>query len=122
MHLFPKELSREESAGGGIRIRWSDDENMRYTASALRANCPCAVCREKETAAEEEGDSLVLPVLSIAEAQPLSITAMQPIGNYAYNIAFSDGHDSGIFTIEYLRELGELQRSSQQGESRRGPS
>jgi DUF971 family protein len=31
---------------------------------------------------------------------------MAPVGNYAYAIAFSDGHDTGIYTIEYLRELG----------------
>jgi DUF971 family protein len=28
------------------------------------------------------------------------------VGNYAYSIAFSDGHDTGIFTLEFLRELG----------------
>ena len=31
---------------------------------------------------------------------------MKPVGNYAYSIAFSDGHDTGIFTFEFLRELG----------------
>jgi DUF971 family protein len=37
---------------------------------------------------------------------PLSISGMQPVGQYAYKIVFSDGHDSGIYTLEYLRELG----------------
>jgi DUF971 family protein len=37
---------------------------------------------------------------------PLAITGMQPVGQYAYKIVFSDGHDSGIYTLEYLRELG----------------
>jgi DUF971 family protein len=31
---------------------------------------------------------------------------MTPVGNYAYGIAFSDGHDTGIYTVDYLRELG----------------
>ncbi len=31
---------------------------------------------------------------------------MKPVGNYAYSIEFSDGHDTGIYTFEYLRELG----------------
>jgi len=31
---------------------------------------------------------------------------MDPVGNYAYRILFSDGHDTGIFTLELLRELG----------------
>jgi len=48
-----------------------------------------------------------LPTLTMAEAQPLRIVGMQPLGNYAYNVAFSDGHDTGIYTFELLRELGE---------------
>ena len=32
---------------------------------------------------------------------------MQPMGNYAYAIAFSDGHDTGIFAFDFLRQLGE---------------
>ena len=35
------------------------------------------------------------------------IKAMKPVGNYAYGIAFSDGHDTGIYTLEILRSLGE---------------
>jgi DUF971 family protein len=31
---------------------------------------------------------------------------MNPVGRYAYGIGFSDGHDTGIFTLESLRELG----------------
>jgi len=31
---------------------------------------------------------------------------MKPVGNYAYSIAFSDGHDTGIYTLELLRQLG----------------
>ena len=33
---------------------------------------------------------------------------MKPVGNYAYSIEFSDGHDTGIFTLEFLQSLGEL--------------
>ena len=36
------------------------------------------------------------------------IMGMKPVGNYAYGIEFSDGHDTGIYTFEYLRELGEV--------------
>ncbi|HVX62064.1 MAG TPA: gamma-butyrobetaine hydroxylase-like domain-containing protein [Pirellulales bacterium] len=32
---------------------------------------------------------------------------MKPVGNYAYAIEFSDGHDTGIYTCEFLRELGQ---------------
>ena len=48
-----------------------------------------------------------LTVISPAEAQPLAIASMKPVGNYAYSINFSDGHETGIYTLELLRELGE---------------
>ncbi|MEO8271398.1 MAG: DUF971 domain-containing protein [Aureliella sp.] len=106
MPLLPTSITRDGPSV--IVIQWSDDLNCRYTASELRKRCPCATCREKHTpAAATKGRPLGLPVLSMAEAQPLSIEGMRPVGNYAYNIAFSDGHDSGIFTFEFLRELGE---------------
>ncbi len=41
------------------------------------------------------------------EARPTRVEHMRPVGNYAYNIQFSDGHDSGIYTFDYLVELGE---------------
>jgi DUF971 family protein len=47
-----------------------------------------------------------LTVLSAAETKPIGITDMTPVGNYAYSIAFTDGHDTGIFTLERLLELG----------------
>ena len=71
----------------------------------LRSVCPCATCREKRAQPPEPAKGL-LPVLSLAEARPLAILGMKPVGNYAYSIAFSDGHDTGIFTLEFLRKLG----------------
>ncbi|MDZ4851139.1 MAG: DUF971 domain-containing protein [Pirellulaceae bacterium] len=88
-----------------LQITWSDGEVRRSSFGALRKACPCATCREKKRADASKKPNL-LPVLSAAEAQPLKIVAMRPVGNYAYNIDFSDGHGSGLFTIELLRELG----------------
>jgi DUF971 family protein len=49
----------------------------------------------------------ILSILTAEETVPLTIMGMKPVGNYAYNITFSDGHSSGLFTIELLRSLGE---------------
>ncbi|MBI1901773.1 MAG: DUF971 domain-containing protein, partial [Planctomycetia bacterium] len=38
--------------------------------------------------------------------KPLTIEGMTPVGSYAYSIAFSDGHSTGIYTLESLRQLG----------------
>ena len=86
-------------------VQWSDGQKREITVSQLRSACPCATCREKRAKPPEPAGGL-LPVLSLAEARPLAIQGMKPVGNYAYSIAFSDGHDTGIFTLEFLRELG----------------
>ncbi len=88
-----------------LRIEWSDGKRQELTVGQLREACPCATCREKRT--EPEPARLGgLPVLSLSEARPLAIQGMHPVGNYAYSISFSDGHDTGIYTLDFLRELG----------------
>lgn len=89
-----------------LRIEWSDGQVRQYRVSELRDHCPCATCREKR--AEPPPPPTMLTVLSSAEAKPLALSKMDPVGNYAYSITFSDGHDSGIYTFELLRELGQL--------------
>ncbi len=88
-----------------VDIVWSDGQRRRYTIGELREHCPCASCREKRKAAPPPTGAL--PVLSLEEAQPLKLLGMQPVGQYAYSVEFSDGHDTGIFTFEFLRELGQ---------------
>jgi len=47
-----------------------------------------------------------LPILAAGEIGLLQVTGMEPMGGYAYAIEFSDGHNSGIYTLEQLMELG----------------
>ena len=100
--------SIERDGDLGITIRWSDDLTSHWTTSQLRAACPCATCREKKRSLDSPNDqpasAPMLPVLSAAEAKPLRIDAMRPVGNYAYNISFSDGHSSGVFLFDLLRQ------------------
>lgn len=93
------ELTRPDE----LRIEWSDGVVRQYPVAELRKRCPCATCREKR---QQETEAL-LPVLSLAETLPTQIQEMRPIGNYAYSIAFSDGHDTGIFTLEFLRSFAD---------------
>ncbi len=87
-----------------LRITWTGGEVREYAIRELRDKCPCATCREKRNAPPPPATQL--PVLSTAETQPLRITAMKPVGNYAYSIDFSDGHDTGIYTLESLHNMG----------------
>ncbi len=89
-----------------LHIAWTDGEHREYSIQELRDRCPCATCREKRQ--QTASSPNLLPVISIQETQPLSIQGMKPVGSYAYGIHFSDGHDTGIYTLELLRELGEV--------------
>jgi len=105
MEIIPTAIRRADDST--ILIAWSDGSEMRYLAAELRKRCPCATCREKHAGTAAQEKPRALPVLSMAEARPVTISGMRPIGNYAYNIAFSDGHDSGIFTFDFLRSVGQ---------------
>ncbi len=78
-------------------ITWSDGHFSSYPSWYLRENCMCAECVEEFTGKRRIGHGSI----------PSSIERVDvsPVGNYALNFSWSDGHDSGIYTFEYLREL-----------------
>ena len=89
-----------------LQIQWSDGQTRSYGVRHLRENCPvCELHRKEQRSAPTCHRRF--PVLSTAEAQPLRIAHMEPMGRYAYSIRFSDGHDTGLYTLDALRELGE---------------
>lgn len=93
-----------------LHLEWSDGVCHRLPWRVLRDACPCATCRDQRTRppAPLSNDTL-LPVISAEEARPLTVRSVVPVGNYAYGIDFSDGHSTGIYRLEFLRELGEAQ-------------
>ena len=103
--MIPQPTKLELVNGDLLRISWSDGQVRDYVLRELRDACPCATCREKRNAPPLP--TTLLPIISDADIRPLRITAMKPVGNYAYSIDFSDGHNTGIYTLESLRELGE---------------
>lgn len=103
MSSTPSGLSLTED--NRLLIEWSDGQKRTYRFRDLRDLCPCATCREKRQ--QPPAPANQLQVLSPGETKPLKIEGMRPVGNYAYAIAFSDGHDTGIYTLDFLRELGE---------------
>lgn len=103
--LDPSSASNTGPQSPAIEIQWNDDTQHVYSAASLRAVCPCATCREKKRAKDDKPQ--LLPVLKIEETRPIDIKSMNLVGNYGYNIAFTDGHDSGIFTFEFLHGLSQ---------------
>ena len=77
-----------------IEILWNDGHKSLYQNGYLRDHCPCASCRERPVRS--------LPVLGSGELYPVQIGV---VGRYAISIQWSDGHDSGIYSYDTLRQL-----------------
>ena len=112
------------SLGGGVTIEWRDGHISRYSIAALRAACPCATCQDlhgegqSPTRMPEPPPANVLPLYKPTGA---TLTAVKPVGRYALNFIFSDGHSTGIFTWEYLRGLCRCEACSAGGRERPRP-
>jgi DUF971 family protein len=100
--LSLKSLKADREA---LLAQWNDGVTHRIPWRTLRENCPCATCRKDR--AEPAKPAAVFNILKPEEIGPIRVTGMFPIGNYAYQIDFSDGHKTGIFSLELLREIGE---------------
>ena len=80
-----------------VRILWKDGHESIYTGYALRVGCRCALCVD-----EMSGNTRLREESISKDVRPLSI---DPVGRYAIRFQWSDGHSTGIYTFELLREL-----------------
>jgi DUF971 family protein len=96
-------------------IEWNDGHRSVHAWTHLRQECPCAGCRE-----ERQKPPDPFRVLKASELVPLKPVRIEPIGRYAYKITWSDGHDSGIYTLEHLRSLCQCAECTQVGNREQG--
>ena len=87
-------------AGRELALAWADGHESFIPFDALRAHCPCALCRAESRDARDEGP---LRLVRGPERGQIRITQLAPVGAYAVQIEWSDGHDTGIFSFEALR-------------------
>jgi DUF971 family protein len=73
-----------------------------------RFSLPCEFLRVHSPSAEVRGHGLGQEVLQ-AGKKDVNIRAIEPVGSYAVKLVFSDGHDTGLYSWEYLHELGRNQ-------------
>jgi DUF971 family protein len=102
----PMDVKVRVSTGEGVEITWSDGHVSRYPFSYLRDLCPCALCndeREKNARMKTAGGTpaAVLPIFK----PRVTAKGANAVGNYALQIQFSDGHTTGIYSYEHLREI-----------------
>ena len=76
-----------------------------------RFSLPCEYLRVFSPSAEVRGHGPGQEVLQVGKRN-VEIKEIEPVGNYAVKLSFSDGHDTGLYSWDYLHELGEKQESS----------
>ena len=90
--VYPEEVRREVQSAT-LRVTWSDGHLSAYPFAYLRGWCPCAGCQG------HGGDKRYI------HAPNNDLTSVAVVGKYALNLKWGDGHETGIYTYRYLREL-----------------
>jgi DUF971 family protein len=93
---FPQSLELTDG-DSVLQIAWDDGHISRLRLDALRAACSCAVCQGHHPSQSKNLKPDQFPGIRIAD--------IAPVGRYAYHIVWSDGHDTGIYTLKTLREF-----------------
>ena len=89
----PRELKLDEAARL-LRIGWTDGHASAYPLRYLRGFCPCADCQ-----GHAPGPKVFIPT------EKPRLTDVRLVGRYALTPVWDDGHVTGIYSFEYLREL-----------------
>ena len=76
----------------------------------LRARLPCEFLRVHSPSAEVRGHGPGQEVLQAGKRE-VNITAIEPVGSYAVKLVFTDGHDTGLYSWDYLHELASDQEA-----------
>jgi|SRR5215831_6532587 DUF971 family protein len=93
--IEPREISQESESR--LRITWADEKQCEYSAARLRRACPCAQCVNEWT-----GERTLKPE---AVSDEIRINDISIVGRYALNFRWSDGHETGIYSFQFLRDL-----------------
>ena len=89
-------------------LRLSQDKRTLTIAfdGGLRFALPAEYLRVESPSAEVQGHSPAEKI-AVTGKQNVTITAIEPVGNYAVRLIFDDGHATGLYTWDYLHQLGE---------------
>ena len=95
---WPTEL-KLDAEKRNLAVTFDDGQSFNLPAELLRVMSPSA---------EVQGHTPEQRV-TVPGKKNVRIVGLDPVGNYAVRISFDDGHDTGLFSWEYLRNLGENQ-------------
>lgn len=100
MAIYPKSIDLKRDTA--LTIGWSDGRVSVYPIALLRRLSPSADTKEQRKELEQN-PLAVLP--SGGSGGPLTAKDIELVGNYALRVCFSDGHETGLYTWPYLREI-----------------
>ena len=95
--MMPRSVERLSPSE--LRISWADGHQGRHTTAVLRKYCPCASCKTEREALD--GPSL-LPIVIPGKDE---LRSVEQVGSYALQFFWVDGHRTGIYTFDYLRQI-----------------
>jgi DUF971 family protein len=97
MRLEPKTI---EQIGSELAIQWNDESETFLPLRFLRTACPCAACGGEPDVMGE----FVRPEVSYTD-RSFELRGWNMVGGYALQPEWGDGHNTGIYTYQYLRRL-----------------
>ncbi|MGC2694577.1 MAG: DUF971 domain-containing protein [Candidatus Angelobacter sp.] len=105
--INPKSVKVNVTTGTGMDIEWDDGHRTHYGFQWLRDACPCATCTEERNNHKRQPGEPAKTATSLLPMykEPVKPKEVKAVGRYALNIAWNDGHASGIYSWDYLREM-----------------
>ena len=94
------ELADVQLIGRELALRWSDGAESYLDLQFLRRACPCASCGGEPDVL----GNVIRPEVSY-NANSFELRAWNLVGGYALQPRWADGHDTGLFSFDYLRRL-----------------
>lgn len=86
------------SLSRGVKIVWADGHESQYSLEHLRRHCPCATCR---ATVESRKPANPFPMFQPAAR----LTNAEAVGRYAVRLFWADGHNTGIYSFDHLRDI-----------------
>lgn len=94
------------SKSKGVKIDWADGHHSEYSLGFLRDECPCASCTGAHGTEPQKTNYSNAPANPFQMFKPvLKMENVEPVGQYALRIYWNDGHNSGIYSYDHLREI-----------------
>ena len=93
-------VSIKKTASAELTITWDDGHVSPYTLEFLRDACPCAGCKGETILMHEYS----APAQDRSTPGRYSLKDAQQVGSYALQLGWGDGHNTGIYSWQYLRE------------------